>query len=378
MWPLARSLPKRRAVIGRVMSRSRRTVSEFWRRRRIPESSWSIVIRRSTYRVGSVSLGFEPRGVVISPDGKLAYVALSTASTIAVVDIEQLTVLDRITVGRWPRYVALSPDGTRLAVGCSGDRGVSVVDTVARKQLYLEAVLIRSPESQYPTIAGSAFRTARISARATVSSTGTSPDSGRGATSAARTCQERMGERSQRHETTPREGRTSLADGPPAAILPSVLDRADLRGPAPGHAGPASRRAWNRSPRHGRLRPTPRHLVERRRIARRRTSSRACARGSTSNNTRSASWRRRSLRCATGDRRSVRRTANCASSCRRHNARAPPVTDRSCAHATVSTSPLRRGCPKASSAGEPKSPGATCAPHGSRAALEELGFSRRN
>ena len=76
--------------------------------------------------------------MAISPDGKLAYVALSTASAIAVVDIEQLTVLDRITVGRWPRYVALSPDGTRLAVGCSGDRGVSVVDTVARKQLYLE------------------------------------------------------------------------------------------------------------------------------------------------------------------------------------------------------------------------------------------------
>ena len=64
--------------------------------------------------------------------------ALSTASTIAVVDIEKLAVLDRITVGRWPRYVDLSPDGTRLAVGCSGDRGVSVVDTVARKQLYLE------------------------------------------------------------------------------------------------------------------------------------------------------------------------------------------------------------------------------------------------
>ncbi len=89
-------------------------------------------------QIGSVTLGFEPRGVALSPDGKLAYVALSTASAIAVVDIEQLAVLDRIAVGRWPRYVALSPDGTRLAVGCSGDRGVSVVDTVARKQLYLE------------------------------------------------------------------------------------------------------------------------------------------------------------------------------------------------------------------------------------------------
>jgi YVTN family beta-propeller protein len=89
-------------------------------------------------RIGAVTLGFEPRGVAISPDGKLAYIALSAQSTVAVVDIERLTVLDRIAVGRWPRYLALSPDGTRLAVGCNGDRGVAVIDTKARKQLFLE------------------------------------------------------------------------------------------------------------------------------------------------------------------------------------------------------------------------------------------------
>lgn len=88
--------------------------------------------------VGSLQLGFEPRGIAISPDGKLAYVALTTAAAVAVVDIEQLQVLDRIMVGRWPRYLALSPNGKRLAVGCNGDRGVAVVDTESRKQLYLE------------------------------------------------------------------------------------------------------------------------------------------------------------------------------------------------------------------------------------------------
>jgi DNA-binding beta-propeller fold protein YncE len=88
--------------------------------------------------INSVMLGFEPRGVAISPDGKIAYVALSTGATIAVVDIGEARVVDRIDVGRWPRFIALSPDGSRLAVGCSGDGGVSVVDTVARKQLYLE------------------------------------------------------------------------------------------------------------------------------------------------------------------------------------------------------------------------------------------------
>jgi DNA-binding beta-propeller fold protein YncE len=89
-------------------------------------------------QAGSLWLGFEPRGLAISPDGKLTYVALTTAACIAVVDIDRLQVLDRIAVGRWPRTLALSPDGKRLAVGCSGAGGVAIIDTVARKQLYLE------------------------------------------------------------------------------------------------------------------------------------------------------------------------------------------------------------------------------------------------
>jgi YVTN family beta-propeller protein len=87
---------------------------------------------------GSLPLGFEPRGVVISPDNKTAYVALSTAAAIAVVDLEKLELLDRISTGRWPRSLALSADGSRLAVACNGDGGIAVIDAAARKQLYLE------------------------------------------------------------------------------------------------------------------------------------------------------------------------------------------------------------------------------------------------
>lgn len=92
----------------------------------------------SLKRKGSLQLGFEPRGLAISPDGRQAYVALSKDASIAVVDVERLQLLDRIAVGRWPRFLALSPDGQRLAVGCSGDGGVSVVDVAAHKQLFLE------------------------------------------------------------------------------------------------------------------------------------------------------------------------------------------------------------------------------------------------
>jgi DNA-binding beta-propeller fold protein YncE/mono/diheme cytochrome c family protein len=91
----------------------------------------------STLRpAGAVYLGFEPHGIAIAPDGSLAYVALTGANEVALVDLGALRVVERIAVGRWPRYLCLTPDGTRLAVGASGDGGISVVDTVARKKLY--------------------------------------------------------------------------------------------------------------------------------------------------------------------------------------------------------------------------------------------------
>src|SRR5205823_13393683 len=87
---------------------------------------------------GAVYLGFEPRGVVIAPDGKLAYVALTTAKQIAVVDLAQKKKIAGIEVGTWPRYLALTSDGKKLAVGINGEGGVAVVDTQQKKSLYLE------------------------------------------------------------------------------------------------------------------------------------------------------------------------------------------------------------------------------------------------
>lgn len=85
---------------------------------------------------GSIQLGFEPRGIAVSPDGKLAYVALTADNVVAVVDLAKREVSERIEVGRWPRYLCLTPDGNRLAVGCSGNGGISVVDTQTNKRLY--------------------------------------------------------------------------------------------------------------------------------------------------------------------------------------------------------------------------------------------------
>lgn len=80
----------------------------------------------------------EPHGLVVTPDGKTAYVALTAVAQVAVVDLTEKKEIARIDVGRWPRHLALSPDGKRLVVGTSGDRGISLVDLEAKKLVAVE------------------------------------------------------------------------------------------------------------------------------------------------------------------------------------------------------------------------------------------------
>ncbi len=85
-----------------------------------------------------LQLGFHPHGIAVTRDGQRAYVALTDADQIAVVDLEANQLLDKIDVGRWPRYLALSADESRLVVGTSGDRGISIVDLNQRKLVHID------------------------------------------------------------------------------------------------------------------------------------------------------------------------------------------------------------------------------------------------
>lgn len=77
---------------------------------------------------GRIWVSFEPRGLAVAPDGKRAYVALTSGHRVAVLDLDRKSVAGSLDTGRWPRYLALRPDGKLLAVGCSGDGGVCVLD----------------------------------------------------------------------------------------------------------------------------------------------------------------------------------------------------------------------------------------------------------
>lgn len=101
-------------------------------------------------------LGFEPRGIVIDKAGKLAYIALSTAHAIAVVELDGLKEQARIPVGRWPRTLALTPDDKTLVVTCSGNGSMSFVNVAERKLIRDEPFtglnqgqLVISPDGEF-------------------------------------------------------------------------------------------------------------------------------------------------------------------------------------------------------------------------------------
>ncbi len=87
---------------------------------------------------GDLDLGFDPAGIAITSDGKRAYVGQVADAKVAVVDLQEFSVVRRIESGQWPRYLTLSPDGQRLAVGNGGDSDVSVIDTASGETLYEE------------------------------------------------------------------------------------------------------------------------------------------------------------------------------------------------------------------------------------------------
>lgn len=66
--------------------------------------------------VDAVWVGDEPSAVVLSPDGKTAYVALATEAAVVIVDVAAAAVTGRIETVRDPVGLAVSPDGSRLYV----------------------------------------------------------------------------------------------------------------------------------------------------------------------------------------------------------------------------------------------------------------------
>jgi YVTN family beta-propeller protein len=95
------------------------------------------VIDASTQRlVSTISVGKFPHGIRVSPDGKQAYVANLKGNTVSVVDTASQKEVTQIPVGKGPAQVGFTPDGRLAFVSLSGENAVAVIDPATRKVLH--------------------------------------------------------------------------------------------------------------------------------------------------------------------------------------------------------------------------------------------------
>jgi len=90
--------------------------------------------------VAKVPVGMHPAHVVLTPDGRYAYVTNGGDNTVSVVDSATQRVVDTIPVGAYPHGVRISPDGTQVYIANLKGGTVSVIDTESRKQVAQIAV----------------------------------------------------------------------------------------------------------------------------------------------------------------------------------------------------------------------------------------------
>lgn len=98
----------------------------------------------------SINLGPQhvPQAVVISPDGKKAYIAAITS--VSVIDIATNTVIEDIALGG-AHFITITPDGKRLYVSSFYSGNVSAIDTSTNSVIAtISVVLTREPSGPQP------------------------------------------------------------------------------------------------------------------------------------------------------------------------------------------------------------------------------------
>ncbi|MDP9268494.1 MAG: PxKF domain-containing protein [Acidobacteriota bacterium] len=92
-------------------------------------NSVSVIDTASFAVTSTITVGTNPYGVAITPDGTRAYVANYGSASVSVIDTTNNSVVTTVAVGANPYGVAISPDGTRAYVSNGVSGTVSVIDT---------------------------------------------------------------------------------------------------------------------------------------------------------------------------------------------------------------------------------------------------------
>ncbi len=99
-------------------------------------------------KIGEVALGGDPRGLCLSPDDHTLYVARRLGGSVAIIDTATRKVLAQVSVPRRPIAVALAPKGHRLFVTTEDTNRIWVYDCSAQPlKLVQEIPAVREPSS---------------------------------------------------------------------------------------------------------------------------------------------------------------------------------------------------------------------------------------
>lgn len=119
----------------------------------------SVVDTTAHQVVATIPVGTFPHGLRISPDGLQVWVANLKGETVSVIDTGSRKEIAKIAVGKGPAQVGFTPDGRFMLVSLSGENQVAVIDPASRKVIGKVAVgtvpiqLYATPDSKFVLVA---------------------------------------------------------------------------------------------------------------------------------------------------------------------------------------------------------------------------------
>ncbi|WP_082232078.1 YncE family protein [Halobacillus massiliensis] len=95
----------------------------------LPGNTVTVIDTKTDQLIDTITVGNNPIGIEITPNGRKVYVANQLDGTVSVIDTVNHIVIDTIPLGNNPVSMRITPDGTRAYVTLSGSNTVAVIDT---------------------------------------------------------------------------------------------------------------------------------------------------------------------------------------------------------------------------------------------------------
>ena len=97
------------------------------------DNSVTVIDAAARSVVATIAVGKFPHGLRFAPDGRQAYVANLKGGTVSVIDVATHKEIAQIPVGKGPAQVGFTPDGLLAFVSLSEEKAIAVIDPVTRK-----------------------------------------------------------------------------------------------------------------------------------------------------------------------------------------------------------------------------------------------------